>query len=435
MRMFDLIVKKKAGEALSDKELEFMINGYLKEEIPDYQMSAMLMAIYFKGMNDDEIASMTKLMAASGDMMDLSKIDGIKVDKHSTGGIGDKTTLIVAPIVASYGVKVIKMSGRGLGYTGGTIDKLESIKNFRTSLSQAEIFDIAKKVGLCIVCQSGNLTPADKKLYALRDVTATVDSLPLIASSIMSKKIASGSDCIVLDVKAGIGAFMKTVDEAILLAKKMVAIGESVNKKTVALITNMNIPLGNSIGNSLEVEEAIEILNGKGSKALTNLCINLAANMMNLADKGSLQECIKLAEQSLKNGKALQKFNEMVKAQGGDTDITHLEAPYSYDVISDKSGYISKIDAEICGKASVILGAGRETKESKIDLSSGIKLNIKAGDYISKNDKLATLYSSKQDIFEISEKLIKSAVTIEAQKPELEPLIYARVEKDNVFMF
>lgn len=440
MRMYDLIAKKRNGYELTDEEIKFMIDGYLENRIPDYQISAMLMAIYFKGMNDREISTLTNIIAHSGDMVDLSSIDGIKVDKHSTGGVGDKTTLIVAPIVASYGVKVAKMSGRGLGHTGGTVDKLEAIPNFKTTLSEQEFFDIVNKIGLCVIGQSGNLAPADKKLYALRDVTATVDSIPLIASSIMSKKLAAGNDCIVLDVKTGSGAFMKSLDDSILLAQKMVAIGENAGKKTVALITNMDIPLGNAIGNSLEVIEAVKTLHNQGASDLTKVSVNLAANMLYLANKGTLEQCIEMANKSLQDGSAFNKFVEMVEAQGGDTSVIKdtekfIKSPYSYNVLAQKEGYITHIDTEKCGVASVVLGAGRETKDSDIDLSSGIIINKKVGDYVSKGDTVATLYSAKEETFISSENMLKEAITIEKEKPEVEPLIYARVEKDKVERF
>lgn len=440
MRMYDLIAKKRNGYELTDEEIKFMIDGYLENKIPDYQISAMLMAIYFKGMNDREISTLTNIIAHSGDMVDLSSIDGIKVDKHSTGGVGDKTTLIVAPIVASYGVKVAKMSGRGLGHTGGTVDKLEAIPNFKTTLSEQEFFDIVNKIGLCVIGQSGNLAPADKKLYALRDVTATVDSIPLIASSIMSKKLAAGNDCIVLDVKTGSGAFMKSLDDSILLAQKMVAIGENAGKKTVALITNMDIPLGNAIGNSLEVIEAVKTLHNQGASDLTNVSVNLAANMLYLANKGTLEQCIEMANKSLQDGSAFNKFVEMVEAQGGDISVIKdtekfAKAPYSYNVLAQKEGYITHIDTEKCGIASVVLGAGRETKDSDIDLSAGIIINKKVGDYVSKGDTVATLYSAKEETFISSENMLREAITIEKEKPEVEPLIYARVEKDKVERF
>ena len=318
MRMYDLITKKKHKEALTDEEIQFMVGGYVKGDIPDYQMSSMLMAIWFNGMNDHEITELTKVMAKSGDMIDLSAIAGKKVDKHSTGGVGDKTTLIVAPIVAACGGKVAKMSGRGLGHTGGTVDKLESIPGYRTVLDRKEFFDTVNKCGVSLIGQSGNLAPADKKLYALRDVTATVDCIPLIASSIMSKKLAAGSDCILLDVKTGSGAFMKTLDDSIKLAQTMVNIGEGAGRRTVALITDMDTPLGYGIGNSIEVMESMDVLKGHGPADLTEVSLQLAANMLYLVGLGTPEECRKMAEASIADGSAFETFCTMVRAQGGD---------------------------------------------------------------------------------------------------------------------
>lgn len=321
MRMVDLIMKKRSGNSLSPDEIKFMISEYVKGSIPDYQMSAMLMAICFQGMSDVETSIMTNEVAHSGDVVDLSRIQGIKVDKHSTGGVGDKTTLIIAPIVAACGVKVAKMSGRGLGHTGGTVDKMESIPNMKTSLNQEEFFEVVNKTGLSVIGQSGNMTPADKKLYALRDVTGTVSSIPLIAVSIMSKKLAAGNDCILLDVKTGSGAFMKTLDDAIELSKKMVAIGEHAGKRTVALITDMDIPLGFAIGNSLEVIEAVNTLKGNGPKDLTQVCLSLAGNMLYLAGKGDLETCKQMAQKVIDDGSALERLVAMVEAQGGDSSV------------------------------------------------------------------------------------------------------------------
>jgi pyrimidine-nucleoside phosphorylase len=437
MRMVDLIMRKKEGEILSDEEIQFMIDGYVKEEIPDYQMSAMLMAICFQGMTDHEMAVMTGAMAHSGDMVDLSAIDGIKVDKHSTGGVGDKTTLVIAPIVAACGGKVAKMSGRGLGHTGGTVDKMESIPGMKTSLPREEFFDVVNRTGLSVIGQSGNLAPADKKLYALRDVTATVGSIPLIASSIMSKKLAAGSDCILLDVKTGSGAFMKTLDDSILLAQKMVAIGEHEGRRTVALITDMDIPLGNAIGNSLEVIEAVDTLKGKGPEDLTNVCLDLAANMLYLAGKGELSDCRRMSKEAIDSGAALSKLVAMVEAQGGDAgvikDTDQFEkAPLSYDVVSDREGFITHINTEECGIASVVLGAGRATKESSIDYAAGIILKNKIGAYVKKGDVIATLYAAKQEMFAQAEKMLLDAYTVSEQAPVIEPLIFARVTKDGV---
>lgn len=437
MRMYDLITKKKHGGALTDAELAFMIDGYVNGEIPDYQMAAMLMAIWFRGMTDHEIIEMTKVMAHSGDMIDLSAIPGKKVDKHSTGGVGDKTTLIVAPIVAACGGKVAKMSGRGLGHTGGTIDKLESIPGYRTVLSREEFFDTVNRCGVSVIGQSGNLAPADKKLYALRDVTATVDCIPLIASSIMSKKLASGADCIVLDVKTGSGAFMKTLDDSIKLAQTMVAIGEGAGRRTVALITDMDTPLGYGIGNSIEVIESTEVLKGRGPADLREVSLQLAANMLYLIGKGMPEQCRKAAETAIEDGSAFDTFCQMVRAQGGDDNVlrdtsTFAEAPYHIDVKADADGFVTKMNAEAIGETSVVLGAGRETKDSPIDLTAGLILHKKYGDAVKTGDSLATLYTSKRDVLADAEKLYRQAVVIGAEKPAPEPLIYARVEKGRV---
>ncbi len=437
MRMYDLITKKKHGGELSDAEITAMIGGYVNGEIPDYQMAAMLMAIWFRGMTDHEIIEMTKVMAHSGDMIDLSAIPGKKVDKHSTGGVGDKTTLIVAPIVAACGGKVAKMSGRGLGHTGGTIDKLESIPGYRTVLSREEFFDTVNRCGVSVIGQSGNLAPADKKLYALRDVTATVDCIPLIASSIMSKKLASGADCIVLDVKTGSGAFMKTLDDSIKLAQTMVAIGEGAGRRTVALITDMDTPLGYGIGNSIEVIESTEVLKGRGPADLREVSLQLAANMLYLIGKGMPEQCRKAAETAIEDGSAFDTFCQMVRAQGGDDNVlrdtsTFAEAPYHIDVKADADGFVTKMNAEAIGETSVVLGAGRETKDSPIDLTAGLILHKKYGDAVKTGDSLATLYTSKRDVLADAEKLYRQAVVIGAEKPAPEPLIYARVEKDRV---
>lgn len=437
MRMYDLITKKKHGEALTDAEIQYMITGYVNGEIPDYQVSAMLMAIYFNGMNDHEIIELTKTMAKSGDMIDLSAIAGKKVDKHSTGGVGDKTTLIVAPIVAACGGRVAKMSGRGLGHTGGTVDKLESIPGYQTSLDRQEFFDIVNKCGLSVIGQSGNLAPADKKLYALRDVTATVDSIPLIASSIMSKKLAAGSDCILLDVKTGSGAFMKTLDDSIKLAQTMVAIGEGAGRRTVALITDMNTPLGYGIGNSIEVMESMDVLKGQGPSDLTEVSLQLASNMLYLVGKGTPEECRELAEKAIADGSAFEAFCAMVRAQGGDDSVLRdytkfAQAPYKLDVIAEADGFITKMNAEEIGETSVVLGAGRETKESAIDFSAGLVLHKKFGDAVKKGDVLVTLYTSKQEALAAAEKMYREATVIGTEQPEKEPLVYARVEKDKV---
>ena len=437
MRMYDLIMKKRNGGSLSKEEIDYMIHGYVDGKIPDYQMSAFLMAVYFKGMTEKETLFMTQAVTNSGETVDLSRIQGKKIDKHSTGGVGDKTTLIIAPIVAACGVKVAKMSGRGLGHTGGTIDKLESIPGFQTTLTREQFFDIVNKIGFSVIGQSGNLTPADKKMYALRDVTATVDSIPLIAVSIMGKKLAAGNDGILLDVKTGSGAFMKTVEEAVLLAKEMVSIGENAGKNTMALITNMDLPLGNTIGNSLEVIEAVQTLNGEGPEDLTEVCLNLAANMLYLAEKGTIEECKEMVRKVITNKEALKRFAAMVEAQGGDASVilnTDLfeRAKYRHQVFAEKTGYIRKMDTEGCGIASMMLGAGRETKESQIDYLAGIVLKKKTGEWIEEGEILAELYSSNQNSFGMAEKKLQSSVQISKEKPDRQPLIYARVTKDTI---
>lgn len=437
MRMYDLIKKKKEGKELTKEEIDLMIKAYVNSEIPEYQMSAMLMAICFQGMNDLETAELTMAMAKSGDMIDLSSIEGVKVDKHSTGGVGDKTTLVIAPIVAACGVKVAKMSGRGLGHTGGTIDKLEAIPGIRLEIEEKEFFSIVNKVGVSVVGQSGNLAPADKMLYALRDVTATVDSIPLISASIMSKKLAAGSDCILLDVKTGSGAFMQTLDDSIELAKRMVAIGEHSNRRTIALITDMDIPLGYGIGNSIEVIEAINTLRGKGPEDLTKVCEILASNMLHLAGKGGLEDCKAMVTEAINNGSALNKLVEMVEAQGGDTSFIldtekFDQAKYSHQVISIRSGYVSHMNTQECGLASMLLGAGRETQDSILDYSAGIILNKKTGDYVEKNDVLAVLYASDEGLFEKAEQVIKEAYSFSDKKAENRPLVLAKVSEDNI---
>lgn len=438
MRMYDLIEKKKCGQELSKEEIQWMIDEYVKGTIPDYQMSAFLMSVYFNGMTDEELTVLTLAMAHSGDMVDLSTIEGIKADKHSTGGVGDKTTMIVAPIVAACGVKIAKMSGRGLGHTGGTIDKLESIPGFRVAIDTDEFFEIVNKVGISVVGQSGNLAPADKKLYALRDVTATVDSIPLIAASIMSKKLAAGSDCILLDVKTGSGAFMKSLEDSITLAEKMVSIGTKAGRKIAALITNMDIPLGHAIGNSLEVIEAVDVLNGKGPEDLAQVSFELAANMLYLAEKGTLEECRSKVQEAVNSGAALAKLKDMVLAQGGDVSVIEdtnnfKKAEYYYDVVAPHSGIITHINTEEVGVASVALGAGRETKESAIDYQAGIVLRKKTGEQVQVGDVLATLYSSSFEMIQAGEKLFLESYTIDPEgKENVEPLIYARVTEQGV---
>lgn len=437
MRMYDIIAKKRDGFELSEAEISYLIQGYVKGEIPDYQMASFLMAVYFQGMTEKETLFMTNEVAHSGDMVDLSPIEGIKVDKHSTGGVGDKTTLIIAPIVAACGVKVAKMSGRGLGHTGGTVDKLESIPGYQTSLSREDFFRVVNETGLSVIGQSGNLAPADKKMYALRDVTATVDSIPLIAVSIMSKKLAAGSDCILLDVKTGSGAFMKTLDDSIALAREMVKIGENAGRKTIALITDMDTPLGEAIGNSLEVTEAVDTLRGKGPEDLTQVCLQLAANMMVLAGLGTLEECLAKAKQVIEDGSALERLAAMAKAQGGDNSVIYdpdcfAKAPCQKEVLAKEDGVIQAMDTEKCGIASVLLGAGRETKDSPVDLSAGILLHKKTGDRVKKGDVLATMYTSKEELFASAEEKYYSAITIGQDAVTPKPLVYARVTRDGV---
>ena len=437
MRMYDLIEKKRNGGILDRGEIAQMISEYTNENIPDYQMSAMLMSIYFQGMNDVEMGCLTEAMAHSGDMVDLSAIAGVKVDKHSTGGVGDKTTLIAAPLAAACGVKVAKMSGRGLGHTGGTVDKLEAIPGFQTSLTREKFFKIVNEVGISVIGQSGNLSPADKKLYALRDVTATVESIPLIASSIMSKKLAAGSDCILLDVKTGSGAFMKTCEDAITLAEKMVAIGEHAGKKTIALVTDMNIPLGNNIGNALEIIEAVNTLQGNGPADLTQVSLELAANMIYLGGQGDMDRSRALAKEALDSGAALERLAMMVAAQGGDTSVIYntdnfVKAKVSSVLKAGNDGYIVHMDAQACGVASCMLGAGRETIGSQIDFAAGIVLEKKTGDKVTKGDVIAHLYSSRKELLNEAEGKLARAITIAKDKPKGEPLILARIDKEGI---
>lgn len=432
MRMYDIIAKKRDGGTLSADEIEVFVKGCVAGDIPDYQAAALLMAIYFQGMDKEETAALTLAMAHSGETVDLSGIPGVKVDKHSTGGVGDKTTLIAAPIVASLGVRVAKMSGRGLGFTGGTIDKLEAIPGLRTSLSREEFFGIVRRVGVSVIGQSGNLVPADKKLYALRDVTATVESLPLIASSIMSKKLAAGSDCILLDVKTGSGAFMKTEEDSIRLARTMVEIGEAAGRKTVALVTDMDRPLGCAVGNALEVAEACETLRGRGPKDLTELSLCLAADMLVLAGKGSLEECRAMAERAVSGGAAFAKLKEMAAAQGGDTAV--LDDPSGFpqakvrrEVPAPRDGFVFSMDTQSLGAASVVLGAGREKKGDPVDFSAGILLHKKPGDPVRAGETLATLCSSDPQRCDRAEDLLLRAVVIGSEPPAPQRLIRARI--------
>lgn len=432
MRMVDLIEKKRDGLELSTEEIGFIISGYTNGEIADYQMSAFLMAIYFQNMTERERADLTLAMANSGDQIDLSAIDGIKVDKHSTGGVGDTTTLVLGPLVAACGVPVAKMSGRGLGHTGGTIDKLEAIEGFHVELSTEDFIKQVNDIKLAVIGQSGNLTPADKKLYALRDVTGTVNSIPLIASSIMSKKIAAGADAIVLDVKIGEGAFMKTTEDAQELAHAMVGIGNSTGRKTMAIISDMSQPLGYAIGNALEVKEAIETLQGKGPEDLTELCMVLGSQMVVVGGKAeTLEEAREMLKTVIENGKALQIMKQFIESQGGNPavvdDVSLLpQAKFIQDIPSEKEGYISFMEADEIGTAAMILGAGRATKESEIDLAVGLVLHKKVGDFVKKGEAIATVYSNTENLAECI-KVLYNSIEYTSEPVEKTQLISALI--------
>ncbi|MEH7437290.1 pyrimidine-nucleoside phosphorylase [Neobacillus drentensis] len=432
MRMVDLIEKKRDGQELSTEEIKFIINGYTDGSIPDYQVSALTMAIYFKGMTEKERADLTMAMVESGDQIDLSQIEGIKVDKHSTGGVGDTTTLVLGPLVAALGVPVAKMSGRGLGHTGGTIDKLEAVEGFHVEIENQEFIDLVNENKIAVIGQSGNLTPADKKLYALRDVTATVDSIPLIASSIMSKKIAAGADAIVLDVKTGAGAFMKTLDDSRELAKAMVRIGNNVGRRTMAVISDMSQPLGYAIGNALEVKEAIDTLKGEGPEDLTELCLTLGSHMVYLAEKASsLEEARTLLESVIKDGSALDKLKVFLSSQGGDASIVDdpskmPQAKYVIELEAKEDGYVSEIVADEVGTAAMLLGAGRATKESVIDLAVGLVLRKKIGDQVKKGESLVTIYSNFEDVNEVKEKLYEN-IKVSSSKVEAPILVHEEI--------
>ena len=441
MRFYDLIIKKRNGQKLNQEEVDFMIKEYIEDRIPDYQMSAMLMAIFFKGMSNNEIKYLTMAMVNSGKIIDLSSIPGIKVDKHSTGGVGDTTTLALAPMVAAAGVPVAKMSGRGLGHTGGTIDKLEAIEGFETELSLSKFIKIVKEVGVSIISPTSNLAPADKKLYALRDVTGTVDSIPLIVSSIMSKKIAAGADAIVLDVTTGSGAFMKEHKDALKLGKIIVDIGLELGKETVAIVSNMDEPLGFAIGNSLEVKEAIEVLKNRGPEDLRNLCLVLGSYMLKSGGVVKTPEegrnkLIKIIEE----GKAFNKFKELVMAQGGNLRVIENPellplAKHCLKIKADKSGYIQKIDSRLIGESAMILGAGREKKESEIDLSVGIVLKKKVGSKIDISEDLAEVYYNNSEKLKEAKKKLLSSFTIGNKKPEKLPLILAMISRQGIEEF
>ncbi|MET3682389.1 pyrimidine-nucleoside phosphorylase [Alkalibacillus flavidus] len=434
MRMYDIIEKKRDGLALTDEEINFFIDGYTDGTIPDYQASALSMAIYFNGMTEQERATLTMRMVESGDTIDLSPIEGIKVDKHSTGGVGDTTTLVLAPLVAAVGVPVAKMSGRGLGHTGGTIDKLEAVPGFHVEIENDEFIRLVNENKISVIGQSGNLTPADKKLYGLRDVTATVNSIPLIASSIMSKKIAAGADAIVLDVKTGAGAFMKSEEESIELAKAMVSIGNNVGRQTMAVISDMGQPLGRAIGNALEVEEAIQTLRGQGPEDLTELSLTIGSQMVVVGGQAeTLAEAREKLEAVIENGQALETFKTFLSSQGGDASVVDNvdglpQAEYQIELPAKTSGYVSEIIADEIGQAASLLGAGRQTKESEIDLAVGLVLNKKVGDYVEEGESLLTIHSNTEDVESIKDKLYHN-MTISTDKVEAPTLIKTTVSE------
>ena len=433
MRMYDIILKKRANLPLSDKEIRFVIDGYVNGEIPDYQVSALLMTIVFNGMNARELGTLTLAMAQSGNMVDLSNIDGITVDKHSTGGVGDKTTLIIAPLVAACGGKVAKMSGRGLGHTGGTIDKMESIPNLKVSLEQDAFINQVNKIGLAVIGQSEGLAPADKKLYALRDVTGTVDSIPLIASSVMSKKLASGAQAILLDVKVGSGAFMKNIEDARELAKAMVDIGKENGRSVKAILTDMDRPLGHAIGNALEIHEVIDTLKGHGPEDLTHECIIMAAHMLVLSHMCDYETALNRVQQALDSGAALERLRLMIEAQGGDSRVIDDDrvltiGKFTYDVTSPQDGYITHMNTEQCGIASVMLGAGRTIKDGPIDYSAGIVMHKKTGDSVTVGESIATLYASDESLFTNAAQTYLEAITIGNTAPKVVDTILDIVE-------
>lgn len=433
MRMYDVILKKRQGIELSDKEIQWLIRGYVEGNIPDYQMSAFLMAVMFKGMTTKELGTFTMAMAHSGDMVNLSAIKGIKVDKHSTGGVGDKTTLVIASLVAACGGVVAKMSGRGLGHTGGTIDKMESIPGLKTELSEEAFRNQVNNIGVAVIGQSSNIAPADKKIYALRDVTATVDSIPLIASSIMSKKLASGADAILLDVKVGSGAFMKSLDEAHTLAQTMVDIGRENKRIVKAVITDMDRPLGYAIGNALEIAEVIQTLRGHGPRDLTDECLVMAAYLLVMSEKGDYDTCYAKVQSALQNGDGLAKLRELIISQGGDgrvvDNISLLgQSQFTYDIKTSSAGYITHMDTEDCGIASVMLGAGRTVKDGPIDMTAGIVMHKKTGDSIAEGDVIATLYADDESLFEGAAHAYVQALTIGLEKPVSRDTILAVIE-------
>ncbi len=438
--MYDLILKKRNGGALTDQEIKFFIQNFSDGHVPDYQASALMMATYFSGMSDEETFSMTKAMIESGDTIDLSAISGIKVDKHSTGGVGDKTSIVLAPLVAAAGVPVAKLSGRGLGHTGGTLDKLEAFYGFSSHLSEPDFIESVNRIGIAIAGQTANLCPADKKLYALRDVTATIESVPFIVGSIMSKKLSSGSDAIVLDVKTGSGAFMKTKEDAFTLAEKLVDVGERMGKRIVAVVTEMEQPLGNTIGNALEVREAIETLQGNGPKDLNDLVIYLGSHMLVLGGKvQKFGEGKRKLEELMTNGLGLQKLKELIENQGGDANmVDHPEllpaANFTENIVAPLTGFVSGIVAEEIGMASMLVGAGRETKTSEIDLSAGIELHKKVGEQVEAGEALATIHHDGNRDIKSATKQVENAYSISTERIEQNPLIYGVVDHNGVNM-
>ena len=433
MRMYDIILKKRSNLPLTDEEIRFVISGYVNGDIPDYQVSALLMTIVFNGMNARELGTLTMAMAQSGNMVDLSNIDGISVDKHSTGGVGDKTTLIIGPLVAACGGKVAKMSGRGLGHTGGTIDKMESIPNLKVSLDQEAFINQVNTIGLAVIGQSEGLAPADKKLYALRDVTGTVDSIPLIASSVMSKKLASGAQAILLDVKVGSGAFMKTIDDARALAKAMVDIGTENGRSVKAVLTDMDRPLGHAIGNALEIREVIDTLKGHGPEDLTHECLIMAAHMLVLSQICDYETALSRVQEALNSGVALERLRMMIDAQDGDSRVLDDESllaigKFTYDIMAPQDGYITHMNTEQCGIASVMLGAGRTVKDGPIDYSAGIVMHKKTGDVVRAGESIATLYASRESLLVNAAKTYLEAITFGKTAPVVVDTILDMVE-------
>lgn len=432
MRIYDIIEKKRDNGKLTKEEIDFFVQEYTAGKIEDYQASALLMAIFINGMDEEETVNLTESMAHSGDVLDLSKIEGITADKHSTGGVGDKTSLVVAPICASLGIKMAKMSGRGLGHTGGTIDKLESIDGYNTSIDSEAFFKQVNEIGIALIGQTGNLAPADKKIYALRDVTATVDNISLIASSIMSKKIAAGAQNIVLDVKCGSGAFMKDLQSAAELAETMVKIGKKCGRNMAAVITNMDIPLGSNVGNALEIKEVVEILNNKGDKQLRELCLALSATVLSISYGWTYEDAYRKAENAVIDGSALNKLKELVSAQGGNTKMIYNtdllpNCDKSLEIKANSNGYIQSIDSRIVGESAVLLGAGREKKTDTIDCGAGIILSKKTGNYVKTGEVIATLYAESKDKLKSAEKLFNTSFKVGAEKPEIKPLIYKTI--------